>query len=182
MSKGKKFFISITAVFCALALAFYVFTYIDRWWYYRIHYHGDRITVMLSAAVDGRQINSENIKVKYAQYNPEGDIYESGNGNIRLKEDNGYSKFSIKAYGYGDYAVYTDIDGYAFYLTMYQWNWWDVQEIRLHIDIDTEKNTFSVNESHSNISEPDGYKKISIREEEAVYPLNEYNTLFIGAG
>lgn len=72
------------------------------------------------------------------------------------------------------------IDGYHFTLYVYQFDWWDVQESNLHIDINTEDDTYETYEDYSYISGNDFYKTIHDSENVQCYDLVNMNEIRIG--
>ncbi|MDE6659966.1 MAG: hypothetical protein K2K01_07655, partial [Eubacterium sp.] len=65
MRKWKKVVLSITVAFIVIFIAVGIYNCIElvgvNWWYYRL-YAGDRITINLTATIDGKQIKADNIE------------------------------------------------------------------------------------------------------------------------
>ncbi|MCM1113981.1 MAG: hypothetical protein NC397_00635 [Clostridium sp.] len=183
MSKGKKILISVISVLTAVCIGVYIFSYVSKWSYYRMHYYGDRITVNLYVTIDGEPVKTEDIQVRMSNEIYVDNVYASKDNEentIKVTDNGEYTSFSVKADSYGDYNMYADIAGCAFHLFAYQWNWWDVQRCNLYIDIDTKRNEFKVSETYSHISEEDGYKKIECSEPETVNEISAVNYITVG--
>ena len=181
MRKWKKVVLSITAVIMVVFIAVGIYNCIElvgvNWWYYRL-YAGDRITINLTAEIDGKQIKADAIKANISNiYNDE--EYEIGN-RISVKDKNDHVTFSIRANGYGDYHINVRICDYSFMLNAYQWNWWDVQNTKLYIGIDTKKNEYTTHEEYSNISEPMGYVVVKDSDPKATYEIGDINYISVG--
>ncbi len=59
-----------------------------------------------------------------------------------------------------------------------QWNWWDVQNINLYIDIDTKKNEYKTYEEYSHITEECNI--INESEPEETYEISDINYISVG--
>ena len=179
MSKRKKVFLSISAVFLALFIIVCVQNGVElfqsSWFYYRV-YNGDRITINLTATIDGEQIKAEDIEAKTAYYDGSED-YQIGD-RVPVKDNENHTVISIRANGYGDYHINVNICGYNFMLEAYQWNWWDVQNSNLYIDIDTKKNEYKIFEEYSHISEECDVVKES--EPKETYKISDINYISVG--
>lgn len=174
MSKRKKVFLSISAVFFALFIIVCVQNGVElfqsSYFYYRA-YKGDRITINLTATIGGKLMESDNIKA-YA-------TYERNSENTVLVQDNDDCvTLLVKAGDYGEYLVNTEIDEYHFVFRAMQWNWWDVQNINLYIDIDTKKNEYKTYEEYSHITEECNI--INESEPEETYEISDINYISVG--
>lgn len=179
MNKCKKVFISICAVFLALFIIVCVQNGVElfqsSYFYYRA-YKDDRITINLTATIDGKQIKVDDIEAKTAYYDGS-EEYQIGDG-ISVKDNDNTVTFSIKANDYGDYHINVNMCGYNFMLEAYQWNWWDIQNINLYIDIDTKKKEYTTFEEYSHISEECNVVKESDPKE--IYEISEVNYISVG--
>ena len=61
-----------------------------------------------------------------------------------------------------------------------QWNWWDVQNINLYLDIDTAKNEYKTREEYSYISEQADYTAINESEPASTYEIDGINFISVG--
>lgn len=181
MTDSKKIILSLTAFFTAICIGVYIYTYTDKWMYYRLHYHKDRISISLFATIDGEPVAADDIKVFVCETDLEnGDILYENQNVLKLRDNGKSAGFSIKADSYGDYHFLVAIGDYEFVLEAYQWNWWDVQSSDLYIDIDTENMQYKTHETYSYISEQMGYIKVTESVPETINTLYDRNELWVG--
>ncbi|MDE6110433.1 MAG: hypothetical protein K2F65_00820, partial [Eubacterium sp.] len=157
---------TIFLILCVLICAFGLFD--DM--HYRF-YKGDRITINITATIDGEFIESDNIK-----------SYVTSDGNsektVLIKDNDDSVMLSVKAGEYGEYLVNTEICNYHFVFRAMQWNWWDVQNINLSVDIDTEKKEYTTFEEYSHISEEGNVVQAS--EPKETYEITDINHINVG--
>lgn len=174
MSKCRKVFLSISAVFFALFIIVCVQNGVElfqsSYFYYRV-YKGDRITINLTATTDGKLMESDNIKA-YATYG------RNSENTVLVQDNDDCVTLLVKAGDCGEYLVNTEIDEYHFVFRAMQWNWWDVQNINLYIDIDTKKNEYKTYEEYSHITEECNI--INGREPEETYEISDINYISVG--
>lgn len=177
-SKRKKIFISVIAFFMAVLSAIMIVG--GKWVYYRI-YPWDRITVKIHATVDDKAVSKEQISVfDMDELFTQDDVeYKKGN-ELKIKTCDDFYKFSVKGDCYGNYHFLFVVDSYHFRLDAYQWNWWDVQDIDLYIDIKSDDNTYTFYQKNSYISEEFGYIKSYESTNPETLSIAKENTIFIG--
>ena len=173
MSKRKKVIISITGIFLIFCILFCVFLYendLFSYMHYR-HYKDDRITINLTATIDGELIKSDKIKSDVTS-----DSFSENT--VLIKDKDNCVELSVKAGEYGEYLISTEICDYHFDFRAMQWNWWDVQNINLTVDIDTKKNEYTTYEEYSHISE-EGNVVIESEPKET-YEISDTNYISVG--
>ncbi|MCM1285417.1 MAG: hypothetical protein NC213_01305 [Acetobacter sp.] len=181
MSKNKKRKYSITAIILIiLVISSIVYIRADRWLYYRV-YTGNRITVNLHAAIDNEKVFADDISAQnlYVQYIDNKEILKN-EYDLSVKSKDDFVKFSIKADSYGEHYMGVSINSYNFVLRAYQWNWWDVQNITLYIDINSKNNTFTFHQENSHISENMGYIPDYESTKPETHSIDDVNNIFIG--
>ncbi len=175
MSKRKKVFLSIIAVLLVIFIYVCVQNGVELFqsscFYYRA-YKGDRITINLTATIDGKPVKADDIEAKTAY------LDRSEWNSVPVKDNGNDIIISIRANGYGDYHINVNICGYSFMLEAYQWNWWDVQNSNLYIHIDTKKNEYKTYEEYSHMSEECNI--INESEPEATYEIGDINYISVG--
>ena len=145
----KKFLKITGIIFISFLILCIVFSFADRWLFYHLWYFGDRITISLTTEIDDEIVHIDKEVMLVDDYG--NDIY--GNDVVKVKEDGTKSIISIPAQSYGSYRIKFNVDSIPFYLELYQFNWWDVQEIILTIYINTENEMVYYNVEHTYLSE-----------------------------
>lgn len=179
MSKKKKWLVSILAVILVVCVGIGLF---GKRTYYRL-YNGDRITINLYVTINGEKVSTENEKFKIEDIKVnslQSSSDERENSAFKLYDNGDFLTIGAKAGSYGEYDFDVVIDGYHFTLYVYQFDWWDVQESNLHIDINTEDDTYETYEDYSYISGNDFYKTIHDSENVQCYDLVNMNEIRIG--
>lgn len=101
------------------------------------------------------------------------DIQHSEYADIKDFEDK--IQISIPAHLYGDYEIGFSMNSIPITLQLYQFNWWNVQEIDLNVRFDTVNNKIYYNVKHTSLTE-EAYKTTCYYSDEI--PLDdEYNLI-----
>lgn len=138
---------------------------------------GDRITVNIHATIDGEPVFATFDDI--SNLSDEADIAECANSisNIKNKEDFSILKCHAKSYGPENFYVLLD-DEYSIVLNMWQFNWWNIQESELYIDIDTKKGTITYYDNYTSLLESGvKYKESSDKQTE---PYSNRINIWIG--
>lgn len=161
-----KRFVKITGITIALFMMMCLtFSFVNKWWFYHLWYFGNRITINLTVEIDGKSeyVISENDKASI-----------QSSESIRVKDCGGKYKISIPAHSYGDYEISFSMNLIPITLQLYQFNWWDVQEIDLNVRVDTANNKIYYNVKHTSLTEK-AYKTTCYYSDEIM--LDEYNLI-----
>ncbi len=143
----KKFFKITGVVFITFLILFTVISF--KWLYYHLWYSGDRITINLTTEIDNKAVHIDKEVMLTDDY---GNAVYS-NGIVKVKENGTKTVISVPAQSYGPYRIKFNVNSIPFYLELYQFNWWDVQEILLDINIDTENEMVFYNVKHMYLNE-----------------------------
>ncbi|MBR2278597.1 MAG: hypothetical protein IJ872_05200 [Eubacterium sp.] len=168
-----RIIIAIIILLIAVRCGFFFMPYSKAnvsWWSTR-SYMGDRITVNMHITVDGMQ--AEFI-----------DDTDDVNKSFSLKRKDGYTKFTDRANEYDTYKYALKIkthDGVIpLNITANHWNWWEITESDLYIDIDTKSGTYTTYEEYGYTAEnPTYHWKIVKEAKETHKGLNTIN-VYIG--
>lgn len=129
-SRDRRYMIiGIASVVLALALIFLIAKP-----YLPYLYTGDRITLFVDGSVDGEEIiiNSENVACNYDRSSQEVHFSESES-----------EKFSVKGDEYGKYTFTIPTESYKIKIELVHTNWWQIDNCKLHFDIDSQSNTLT---------------------------------------
>lgn len=143
-----KKFLNITGiVFITFLILYTIISF--KWLYYHLWYSGDRITINLTTEIDNKAVHIDKAVMLTDDY---GNAVYS-NGIVKVKENDTKTVISVPAQSYGSYRIKFNVNSIPFYLELYQFNWWDVQEIVLDINIDTENGMVFYNVKHTYLNE-----------------------------
>ena len=96
-------------------------------------YQGNRITINMHVTIDGKEANI------------------SSDSHF-LKHRDGYTVLKDRANSYDTYKYPLIIEGentrIPLNITVNHWNWWEIVESDLYIDIDTKSNTYTIYENY----------------------------------
>lgn len=145
----KKFLKITGIIFISFLILCIVFSFADRWLFYHLWYFGDRITISLTTEIDDEIVHIDKEVMLDDGFGH--DIYSDDT--VKVKGDGTKSIISMPAKSYGPYRIKFNVNSISVYLELYQFNWWDVQEIILDINIDTENKMLSYNVKHTYLSE-----------------------------
>lgn len=143
----KKFLKITGVVFITFLILFTVISF--KWLYYHLWYSGDRITINLTTEIDNKAVHIDKKVMLTDDYGKA--VYN--NDIVKVKENGTKTVISVPARSYGSYRVKFNVNSIPFYLELYQFNWWDVQEIVLDINIDTENEMVFYNVKHTYLNE-----------------------------
>lgn len=143
----KKFLKITGVVFITFLILFTVISF--KWLYYYLWYSGDRITINLTTEIDNKAVHIDKKVMLTDDYGKA--VYN--NDIVKVKEDGTKTVISVPAQSYGPYRIKFNVNSIPFYLELYQFNWWDVQEIVLDINIDTENEMVFYNVKHTYLNE-----------------------------
>ena len=109
--------------------------------YYTVRaYTGDRITINMHVTVDGKPVETVSDK-----------------RNMRLDFNGSYTELKDRAASYDTYEYPMIINsrdrGIPLNITVRHWNWWEIIESDLYIDIDTDSNTYTTHEEYKYTAE-----------------------------
>lgn len=140
MKKGLKISLIVIAVLAASFVLFRLATFWLPYQKYNVNYFnvraytGDRVTVHCHVTVDGK---------------PAIVTYADGS---KLSDENGMYTLAARANDYDVYEYALKIQSkdisIPLKLTVKHWNWWEIMESDLYIDINTKDETYSTHESY----------------------------------
>ena len=133
------FAIAVTACFTGKTLLFNEKLKVVNYWTVRA-YTGDRISINMLVTVDGKPAEVVNNKQEYRlKYNGETTTLKDHASNYDT-----YEYPLLIKYKNGDIPLN---------ITVNHWNWWEIVESNLYIDIDTKSNTYTTHEKYKYTAE-----------------------------
>lgn len=97
-------------------------------------YPGDRITLCVDSSIDGESVDLDS-KAVTCEF--ENDLQEVHFSNSEPR------KFSIKGSEYGKYAFTIPAKDYTIRIELLHTNWWQIDNCKLHFDIDSQNNNIN---------------------------------------
>ena len=154
----------ICCILVFLLLAAALLWLFDRPWYYRLFYWGNRIKGTIELTVDGQRVPFEMGSIENPQeLFPRSSVFTESDNSVKL---------SIHAGDYGRYRfhIYHDALSKPIRVTVYQYNWWNVCDFKLMIDVDTNAGTVHC-VSEARILNEEG--KIESEKNDALYRITD---------
>lgn len=136
----KKFLKIISIIFISFLIICLVFTFADRWWFYHLWYFSDRITIHITMDIEGENVIIDKKDIQCSEY-----------ADIKDCEDK--IQISIPAHSYGDYEISFSMNSIPITLQLYQFNWWDVQEINLDMKVNLSDKKLYYSVKHTSLTE-----------------------------
>jgi hypothetical protein len=99
--------------------------------YYRVLYFGDRIKVKTSVLIDGKEVEVDKNSIE---------INGAGVGKKTVKTNKNNIDLSFKGNEFSLYTIDFKAGDYTFRVGIVHYDWWNVFNFDIAIDVDTEKN------------------------------------------
>ena len=157
--------LTLLPVFLVL-IAGVIFSFAEKPIYYRLWYFDNRLTVNCLIKVDGKiaPIDKESV---------------TASEEITVDEINGKTLLSMKGSAYGAHEMKYTVSGIPVCIRLFQWNWWDVQNIDLTVEIDTVNKIIAYSAIHSHLSEDGTEITESYTGETEPYREDAYNCIHL---
>lgn len=164
MKKSKKILLALLGILVIGAIAFLILMP------YRF-YPGNRIKGTIKLSVDGEIVHLEKDDVRC--------IYCRNDERISVKNRGDDTKIGIKAGGYGNYDIDLNVPDIneKLEISVMQFNWWNVTNFDINIDIDRSSDTIRWSYSYTSLKE-NGAKESFNGEQSG--KLEDNSSLFIG--
>ena len=155
MKNKKRKWLIISGIIIAIILIILIFVKSvfglkpdDASWLNVRAYQGNRITVNMHITIDGAPANLKQNGIGYT-----------------LKSNDGFQTLTDRANDYNTYdyslIINNNDKSIPLHITVNHWNWWEIVESDLYIDIDTKSNSYKTHETYRYTAE---------------YPIYHYET------